>query len=371
MESIGRLAGSIAHDFNNLLSAILGNASMLELQAEDPAEVRTAALDIKEAAQRAADLTGNMLSFSRRKPPKREPVRIADVARNVATLFQRTKRSNIELMMDVPDDLPLIEADRAQLESVILNLFVNAVDAMPGGGTVSVGASVLHVDRWRPGTNPAVGTGRWLRLTISDTGCGMDTVTSMRAFEPFFTTKGSGKGTGLGLYSVYGIVQGHGGQITLSSEPGEGTTFDLYFPLPDQGPARKRQQSMGMAVQGYGTVLIVDDEKIIRQTLSTMLSRLGYQTLVAEGGQEALDVLSSRSDKVDLVILDIVMEGMDGVETFRRIRMLPSPPHVLLMSGQAEQRSVENLLQDGARGFLSKPFTLRGLSRKVRFALQG
>lgn len=296
---------------------------------------------------------------------------MADVVSNVAALFERTKRPDTDLRLDVPEDLPLLEADRAQLESVILNLLVNAVDAMPGGGTVSVEASVLHVDRWRPGTNPAVGTGRWLRLSVSDTGCGMDTVTSMRAFEPFFTTKASGKGTGLGLYSVYGIVQGHGGQVTLSSEPGQGTTFDLYFPIADEHQPRRRQHSMGMTIQGYGTVLIVDDEKIIRQTLSTMLSRLGYSTLVAESGAEALEILASGSGRVDLVILDIVMEEMDGVETFRRIRRLPAPPHVLLMSGQAEQQSVESLLQDGARGFLSKPFTLRGLSRKVRFALQG
>jgi len=273
--------------------------------------------------------------------------------------------------MDVPADLPEIEADRAQIESVVMNLLVNAVDAMPGGGTIGVAASVLDIDRWRPGTNPAMGTGRWVRLSISDTGCGMDTQTSMKAFEPFFTTKSTGKGTGLGLYSVYGIVQSHGGQINLSSEPGEGTTFDLYFPVLEQKLSRRKHMSMGVPVHGHGTILIVDDEKIIRQTLATMLSRLGYNTIIAEGGREALEHLGAGGDGIDLVLLDMVMEDMSGAETFREIRKMKNPPHVLLMSGQMQQVNVEHLIQEGARGFLSKPFTLRGLSRKIRFALQG
>jgi CheY-like chemotaxis protein len=198
----------------------------------------------------------------------------------------------------------------------------------------------------------------------------MDAEAQAKAFEPFFTTKGPRKGTGLGLYSVYGIVQNHGGQISLSSEPGSGTTFDIWFPVMQTPASRRRQMSMEAPIHGHGTVLIVDDEKIIRQTLSTMLSRLGYRTHIASGGREALTFLES-GRRVDLVLLDIVMEDMDGAETFRRIRKLEQPPHVLLMSGQAEQVSVEDLIQEGARGFLAKPFTLRGLSRKVRFALQG
>jgi PAS domain S-box-containing protein len=370
MESIGRLASGVAHDFNNLLASILGNASMLEMQPDDPGEVRTCALEIKEASQRAADLTSHMLSFSRRRPPRREPTSIAHCIRNVTSLLERTKSPGIRIDIDVPEDLPPIEADGSQLESVIMNLLVNAVDAMPDGGTLSIQATAVDVDRWRPGTNPAVGVGRWLRLSVSDTGQGMDAVTSSRAFEPFFTTKAPGKGTGLGLYSVYGIVTSHGGQVTLSSEEGEGTTFDLFFPVREMRAARRKQTSMGVPVQGHGTVLVVDDEKIIRQTLATMLSRLGYRALVAEGGRQALEILGN-GERVDLVLLDIVMEEMDGAATFQLIRKLERPPHVLLMSGQAEQMSVENLIQGGARGFLSKPFTLRGLSRKVQFALQG
>ncbi len=371
MESIARLASSIAHDFNNLLSAVLGNASMIELQPDDPAEVRAAALEIKEAAQRAADLTASMMSFSRRKGSGRAPLRIDEAVRDVAALLERAKSQTIDIVLDLPDALPEIEADRAQIESVIMNLMVNAVDAMPGGGTIRISATTLDIDRWRPGTNPAMGTGKWVRLSISDTGCGMDTQTSMKAFEPFFTTKSSGKGTGLGLYSVYGIVQSHGGQINLSTERDQGTTFDLYFPVPEKRRHRRKHRSMGAPLHGHGTILIVDDEKIIRQTLATMLSRLGYVTHAVEGGQEALDHLATNGNHVDLVLLDIVMQGMDGAETFREIRKMKRPPHVLLMSGQAQQVNVEDLIQEGARGFLAKPFTLRGLSRKVRFALQG
>jgi PAS domain S-box-containing protein len=371
MESIARLASSIAHDFNNLLSAVLGNASMIELQPDDPAEVKRSAAEIKEAAQRAADLTASMLSFSRKKGPSREPLHVDEAIRDVIALLERAKSPGIEIKTDLPLALPEIEADRAQIESVIMNLMVNAVDAMPGGGTIGISASVLDIDRWRPGTNPAMGTGRWVRLTISDTGCGMDTQTSMRAFEPFFTTKSSGKGTGLGLYSVYGIVQGHGGQINLSSEPGEGTTFDIYFPVLEQKRRRKRLKSMGAPLHGHGTILIVDDEKIICQTLANMLSRLGYSTITAGGGREALEHLGEGGNGIDLVLLDVVMQDMDGAETFREIRKMKDPPHVLLMSGQTQQVNVEHLIQEGARGFLSKPFTLRGLSRKIRFALQG
>lgn len=371
MESIARLASSIAHDFNNLLSAVLGNASMIELQPDDPAEVKRSALEIKEAAQRAADLTASMLSFSRRKGPSREPLRIDAAVRDVVALIERAKGPEIEIEMDLPADLPEIEADRAQIESVVMNLLVNAVDAMPGGGTIGISASVLDIDRWRPGTNPAMGTGSWVRLSISDTGCGMDTQTSMKAFEPFFTTKSTGKGTGLGLYSVYGIVQSHGGQINLSSELEQGTTFDLYFPALEQQLHRRKQMSMGAVVHGHGTILIVDDEKIICQTLATMLSRLGYSTITASSGREALEHLGDGGNDIDLVLLDMVMQDMNGAETFHEIRKMKNPPHVLLMSGQTRQVNVEPLIQEGARGFLSKPFTLRGLSRKIRFALQG
>jgi two-component system cell cycle sensor histidine kinase/response regulator CckA len=370
MESIGRLASGLAHDFNNLLAGIMGNASLLEIEAGDPDEVRAAATQIKEAARRAADLSGRMMTFSRKRPPRREALDMAAVVGSVARLLGTARPPGIEIEVDVADDLPVIEADRTQLETALLNLLLNAVDAMPGGGTVCVSAREIVVDQWKPGTNPAVGEGRWLRLTVSDTGTGMDEQTRSRVFEPFFTTKDPGKGTGLGLYTVYGIVQAHEGQISVGSEPGQGTSFDLYFPLGRGGDAAPARASIGPPLPGHGTILIVDDEEIIRNTLSSMLSRLGYRTLLARSGSEALEILAGEPG-VELVLLDLVMEGLDGRETFQRIRRMHEPPHVLLMSGTVEQAEVDGLIQSGARGFLPKPFSLNRLSRSVRFALRG
>jgi CheY-like chemotaxis protein len=297
------------------------------------------------------------------------------VVRTTTSIMGRAFSGRIRLELDLADNLPPVEGDDTRLESAVMNLLVNAVDAMPGGGVVSVRTQVVNVHSWKPGSSPAVGPGRWLRLTVGDTGSGMSSETRRRVFEPFFTTKPPGKGTGLGLYSVYRLVQEMEGHIDIDSAPGRGTTIDIYLPVPG-GERSSAGRYTGRAsvpprLRGYETtVLVVDDEDVVLQSVGAMLRRLGYNTLTAASGREALSLLRNTATTVDIVLLDVQMEGMDGEEVLRSMEHDPHRPRVLFMSGCSDPETIEGLDSGGACGFLPKPFTTEQLGERLRSVIE-
>jgi len=366
MESVGTLAGGIAHDFNNLLMGIQGHASlmMLGLDPSDPHHVRLK--NIEELVRSGADLTGQLLGFARGGRYDVKPVSINDIVEKSCAMFGRTKKE-ITIHQKYAQDPCIVEADRSQMEQVFMNLFVNAWQAMPGGGDMFVETEKVVLDEIHamPGR---VAPGRYVKVTITDTGTGMDAQTKERIFDPFFTTKGMGRGTGLGLATVYGIIKGHRGMITVDSEPGQGTTFTLYLPASEKDPAGERK-SAGEFLRGTETILLVDDEPMVLEVSRELLESMGYRVYATGSGQEALAVYHEKRNEIDLVVLDMVMPGISGGETFDRLREINPGMKVLLSSGYSINGQAQEILDRGCNGFIQKPFRLEALSRRVREAL--
>jgi len=363
LESLGTLAGGIAHDFNNLLMGIQGYTSLMMLDLEDghPHQERLKA--IESQVRSGSELTRQLLGLARGGRYEVKPTDLNELVAKTARMFGRTKK---EIRIDEKYAVPLwsAEVDRGQLEQVFLNLFVNAWQAMPGGGDLSLETSNVELDEAFCRIY-GIGAGRYVKVSVSDTGVGMDERTRQRIFDPFFTTKGMGRGTGLGLASAYGILKGHGGIITVSSEPGLGTTFDVYLPA-SRGDVLREEPALSGIEPGRGMVLVVDDEPMIREVTREMLAGLGYDVLTAESGPEALEVFGARGPEIDVVILDMIMPGMGGGEVNQALQAMRPGVRVLLSSGYSLEGQASEILEKGVLGFLQKPFRLDELSRKIR-----
>jgi two-component system, cell cycle sensor histidine kinase and response regulator CckA len=370
MEAVGRLAGGVAHDFNNVLTVIRAQTEFLltDLPADDPR--RSDVLEIQSAADRAAAFTRQLLAFSRRQLLQPVVLELNEVVTGMEMMVRRLMGEDVVLLTKLHPELPRVWADPGQLQQVLLNLAVNARDAMPHGGTLLIETGVVELDEHYPRQHPSAKPGVHVVLIVTDTGCGMDPATRSRIFEPFFTTKEPGKGTGLGLSTVYGIVKQSGGHIWVYSEVGRGTTFKLYFP-PHYGAAETTSSppSELPALGSGATILLVEDERPVRSTLRRLLERHGYQVLEAANGQDALSLVAARGAEIDLVLSDMVMPGMGGTELAGRVRSsLPRMP-VLLMTGYTEEAITRAGDRPLDEHIIEKPFTLHTMLEKVSRAL--
>lgn len=371
MEAIGNLAGGIAHDFNNLLTGVMGYANVLRLRAHSPEEVREAAGVIEKTAERASQLTRQLLGFARKGKLQEVPVDVHAIIEDVITLLSRTIDKSIQIEKQLKAKSSMVRGDPTQLQQVVLNLAVNARDAMPRGGTLTFhtgNVDFLPESSWRLA---GAQTGAHLIFSVSDTGIGIPPEIRDRVFEPFFTTKTTGMGTGMGLATVYGIVKNHGGLIRLVSEIGVGSTFKVFLPILSQVPepelAPVRQE---IAIRGEGRVLVVDDEGVVRDLAETMLSELGYEVVTVTNGREAVDAYCRTPGGFDLVLLDMIMPVMGGKECFRELRRIDPEVVAVLSTGFGSDAEVQEVMKEGIAGFIQKPYRINELSRVVKAALE-
>ncbi|MGQ9713994.1 MAG: GAF domain-containing protein [Anaerolineae bacterium] len=368
MEAIGTLAGGIAHDFNNILVGILGYASLLQAELPQESPLQKDVEVIIRSAHRAAGLSQQLLSFARRSQPHRVLVDLNALVEEVVTLLRQTTDRRIEVVLDLATDLLAVEGDASQLQQVVLNLGINACEAMPEGGRLTFCTATVEVSEGEAAQDPALAPGSYVLLEVADTGVGMDERTLQRIFEPFFTTKEHGRG--LGLATVYGIVRAHGGSIRVESAVGRGTTFRVFLPAAGERVERRLLPVLDTRpLGGQETILVVDDEEDVRGLVTRVLRAEGYHVLQAEDGQRAVEVLVQCKDEVDLVMLDLIMPRMDGVETFRRLREIKPDARVLISSGYSPDLEGQALLEEGAAGFLQKPYDMDQVLRKVREVL--
>ncbi len=370
MQSIGQLAAGVAHDFNNMLTVIQGHSGMLMARPNLPAEVSDSAGAIYYAADRAATLTRQLLMFSRKNVMKPEPQDLRGVVSELSKMLKRLLGETVTLEFHPPPELPLVQADRGMVEQVIMNLAVNARDAMPKGGVLTISTSPVEINEAYVQTHPEARLGMFICLRVSDTGCGMDPATLTRIFEPFFTTKEVGKGTGLGLATVYGIVKQHEGWIEVSSETGKGSTFNVFFPA-SADLAKATPKAAEAPVQGgRETILVVEDELVLRDMAHLILQDCGYKVLEAASGAEALEVWERNPGGIDLVITDVVMPGgMSGRDVAARLKALHPQVKIILTSGYNVEESNTDFFRRGGAMFLQKPYTRPDLAKAVRECL--
>jgi two-component system, cell cycle sensor histidine kinase and response regulator CckA len=368
LEAVGLLAGGVAHDFNNLLVGILGYAEVVAAEAAPGSVNEEAARTISQAARRGAELTRQLLAFARLGNSRRVAVDVHAVILEVTTLLAHTLEKSIRLerRLDAPQHAVL--GDPGQLEQVILNLAVNARDAMPAGGTLTLATTVEDLDE--ASVARGLSPGRYVVLSVTDTGVGIPRENLERVFEPFFTTKGEGRGTGLGLSTVYGIVQGHGGAVRVYSEEGAGSRFTVYLPVAADAAMPARKAAMELP-RGTGCVLIVDDEEMVRRTAERILTTLGFAPVTVAGGQEALDWLATQRQLPAAVLLDLAMPGMDGFTSFRQMRARHPELRIVISSGFARDGRAQELLDEGAKEFVQKPYGTAELARAVAVATAG
>ncbi len=370
MEAVGQLAGGIAHDFNNLLTAITGYSelTMMRLQAEDP--LLRNLEEIKKAGDRAAALTRQLLAFSRKQVLQPKVLDLNSVVSGLENMLRRLIGEDVDLRTVLKPELGSVKADPGQIEQVIMNLAVNARDAMPRGGKLTIETGNVFLDEEYARRHVAVSSGQYVMLAVSDTGTGMDEETQARIFEPFFTTKELGKGTGLGLSTVYGIVKQSGGSIWVYSEPGRGTTFKVYLPLVGEGGQEyRRRDEVEEAVRGTETVLLAEDEEVVLRLAREVLETYGYRVLEAANGGAALLICERHEEPIHLLITDVVMPEMSGRELADRLASLRPDMKVLYMSGYTDNAIVHQGVLDEEANFIQKPFAPRLLARKVREVL--
>ncbi len=367
MEAIGTLAGGIAHDFNNLLQAVQGYAELLLLDKRPGDEGVGELEEIRRAARRGAELTRQLLTFSRKVESKLEPVDLNQTVENVRRLLERTIPKMIRIELRLVGNLHHVKADALQIEQVLMNLAVNARDAMPEQGTLTIETANITLDDSHRRNQPEVSPGNYVVLTVTDTGHGMDDATREHIFDPFFTTKEVGKGTGLGLAMVYGIVKNHGGHITCESVAGEGTSFRIYLPamvVPMETPvtaAADTEQPVGVE-----TILLVDDDNALRELGGRILERYGYTVIRAEDGETALRIYREQKDLIGLVILDLIMPGIGGKHCLQELLKMDPLVKVLIASGHSDSTQVERATEIGAKGYVRKPYDVQQLLRVVR-----
>jgi len=363
MESIGTLAGGIAHDFNNILMGIQGNASLMLLKIDSEHPNYEKIKNIEKYVQNGTELTKQLLGFARRGKYLIKATDLNEVIKKSSSLFARTKKE-IRVHTELYENLWTAEVDRGQIEQVLLNLYVNAWQAMSNGGDLYLQTKNVILNRSY--VKPyKVEPGRYVKISVSDTGVGIDKETQERIFEPFFTTKEMGRGTGLGLASVYGIIKSHGGYINVYSEKERGTVFTIYLPASEKEVLIEKKGAPAAPIKGTGTILLIDDEKMIIDVGLELLEELGYTVLSAMSGQEAIDVFQKDQDNIDLVIMDMIMPGMGGGETFDRLKEINPEVKVLLSSGYSIDGQATKILRRGCDGFIQKPFNLNQLAEKI------
>jgi len=363
LEAMGTLAGGIAHDFNNILMGIQGYASLMLLDVDTTHPHFEKLKNTEQYVKRGAELTRQLLSFSRSGKYEVKPTNLNELIEKSAQLFGRTKKE-ISISTNFQADPWTAEVDQGQIEQVLLNLYVNAWQAMPAGGNLYLETHNVILDETDTqayGLKP----GRFIKIVVTDTGVGMDAKTKERIFEPFFTTKEMGHGTGLGLASAYGIIKSHNGIINVASKKGQGTTFNICLPASDRGAVKDtivKETLNG----GKETVLLVDDEEMTIDAAMQMLQRLGYTVLVAGGGREAIEKLQTFENSIDLIILDMVMPGMGGRETYERLRAIRPDVKILIASGYSISTDILGIMEEGCAGFIQKPFNITQISTKIR-----
>jgi two-component system cell cycle sensor histidine kinase/response regulator CckA len=366
MEAVGRLAGGVAHDFNNMLTVISGYNRMIldELSTLDP--LRGYAEEILKAADRAGALTQQLLAFSRRQVMQPRVISVNNVIAQTEKMLRRLIGEDVELLFGLAVDAGNIKADPGHVEQAIVNLAVNARDAMPLGGRLNIETANVHLDENYARTHMGVTPGDFVMIAVSDNGTGMDAETRRRIFEPFFTTKEKGKGTGLGLATVYGIVKQTGGDIWVYSEPQRGTTFKLYFPRVREEAADAAAAEPAQASDAHETILVVEDEKAVRDLTMRMLQRLGYKLLAASSGAEAIEISRAHTGPIHLLLTDVVMPNMSGRQLADALE--PSRPDmkVLYLSGYTENTVIHHGVLDANVEFLPKPFSREILAKKLR-----
>ncbi len=369
MEAIGTLAGGIAHDFNNLLMGIQGNVSLLKMQADPQSEEYKRLKSIEEYIRSGSDLTMQLLGFARGGRYEIKATNLNALIDKEVELFGRTKKE-IEIHVKLQEDLWAVEVDQGQMGQVFLNLFVNAWQAMPKGGSIFVQTENLMLEKGLE-SYPTLKPGRYVKIVVADTGVGMDKKTLERIFEPFFTTKEKGRGTGLGLASVYGIIKNHGGVIGVESEIGQGTSFTIYLPATEKVIFQRKEETRDEVVSGKGKILLVDDEERILDVGKQLLETLGYDVIATKSGEEALRIFKKEKGAFDLVVLDMIMPGMGGAEVFDALRRLDPNIKVLLASGYSLSGQASKIMEKGCNGFIQKPFSMERLSKKIQEVMRG
>ncbi len=367
MEAVGRLAGGVAHDFNNLLTAVIGYADLIAMTLPEGSSLGRHAEEIKAVSKRGAALTHQLLSFGRRQALQPKIVSVNKSVEEMNTLLRRLIPTNVELEVELRASDDFIKADPTQLEQIIINLVINARDAMPDGGVLRISTRSVDGKSTADKRLPLSGSGPWVQLVVRDTGSGIPEEIQDHIFEPFFSTKADSKGTGLGLSTVYGAVQQNQGSIHLSSRIGRGTTFEIYFPTVDERPEAAGDETAPIAdLHGSETILVAEDEPAVRSLLTNLLLQQGYEVLVAENGQEALELARSHAGGVDLLVSDIVMPKLNGIELARTLRKEVPGIRVGLLTGYAQSETVLDTVCDF---YLLKPFAPQILAQRVRQVL--
>ena len=368
IEAIGTLAGGIAHDFNNLLMAIQGRTSIMLMKKDSSHPDIRHLKGIEDNVESAADLTRQLLGFARGGKYEVKPTDLNEVVNKQNRMFGRTKKE-ITIRGKYEENLWPVEADRGQIEQVLLNLYVNAWQAMPGGGDLYLETENLTLDQ--TDVKPfSIEPGRYVKISVTDTGVGMDKATREKIFEPFFTTKEMGRGTGLGLASAYGIIKNHGGFINVYSEKGHGTTFNVYLPASEKKIIEEKKPA-GDTLRGTETVLFVDDEDMIIEVAEELFEELGYKVLTTGSGREAIETYEKNKERIDMVLLDMVMPDMSGGETYDKLKEINPDVKVLLASGYSMNGTATEIMDRGCNGFIQKPFKMKELSQKLREILDG
>jgi PAS domain S-box-containing protein len=375
MEAIGTLAGGVAHDFNNLLTVIIGNTDLAFKKSAGSDPVRPRLVEIDKAAKRAAVLTRQLLAFGRRQQMERRNIKLNDVIAEIMKLLNRIIGADVEVNVRAGSNLSVISADPAQIEQVVMNLAVNARDAMPEGGQLTIETSNVTLDENYQRHYPFAQPGKYVELQVSDTGSGMDEGTIAHIFEPFFTTKQVGKGTGLGLSMAYGIVKQHDGHINVYSEPGHGTTFKIYLPVIESAVEETEVIVEPEVLGGTETILLAEDDEGLRNLASDVLDQLGYTVLLAKDGEEAVQMYTKNCERIDLLLLDVMMPRMGGPEAYEKMRQIGGAIPLIFMTGYSsdfvKDRFVKQNISIEALGadVIQKPYNIDGLGRKIREVL--
>ncbi len=369
LEAVATLAGGVAHDFNNLLQAILGSAELLRMDRMKDAPGIGELEDIIAAVERGGKLVRQLLTYSSKIRSVKRPIRLNQQVKQVHQLLQRTLPKMIDIELRLTDDIHHVSADAVQMEQVLMNLAVNAKDAMPEGGKLVI--ETANVDRWEKHDGPPAQLVRreGVQLSIADTGKGMSSDTREHIFEPFFSTKAPGKGTGLGLSMVHGIVRNHDGQITCRSMPGKGTRFDIYLPAVNEQPQETRRSSRAVRLEGHETLLLVDDDEVIRRAGKKRLEKAGYKVLTASDGEKALEIYGNRAGEIDLVLLDLIMPGIGGVKCLQTMLKIDPRIKFVIISGHIEGEMDLQKITSKAPAWLRKPFGHERLLTTVRQVL--
>ena len=370
MEAVGRLAGGVAHDFNNLLTVITGYSDLLLAGRDLKESQRTALEEIRRSAERGGALTQQLLSFSRKQPMQARTLHINQLVLQVERMLRRLIGEDIELVTIAAAAQDAAHADPGRLEQVIMNLVVNARDAMPCGGKLTIETGTIHLNESFSAQQLGVRAGPYVTVSVTDTGIGMDETTMAHLFEPFFTTKPSGRGTGLGLATAYGIIRQSGGAIGFFSEPGKGTTARVYLPMAVDKPAAADESvSASPALTGAETILLVEDEARVRKLIVGVLASRGYHVVEATRGEEAIRLCRERKGAIDLAVVDVVMPEMSGPDFVRQVAPLCPGMRLLYISGYTDEAIVHHGIHESGAAFLQKPFLPDALARKVREVL--